>query len=221
MRPYDAAVEELRSPAPRRVVVIVPVGTLEGAKSRLGYVLDAEERRDLVTRMIRRTVEAAVATPGVAETIVVTPDDEVRALALAAGARPIRQRSQGLNRGLGEAREEALAAGADAVLILPIDLPMVSPSAISAILAPLDEAERPVVAVVSDRHRRGTNALLVAPPDAIEFGFGGDSRAAHAACAEEVGARFVELDGPLTLDLDTPDDLLLVEEAVPGAVDGH
>lgn len=216
-----ATMERTDRAGPPRVVVIVPVGTLEGAKSRLGDTLDAEERRDLVTRMIRRTVEAAVATPGVAETIVVTPDDEVRGLALTAGARPIRQRSQGLNRGLREAREEAVAGGADAVLVLPIDLAMVSPSAISAVLAPLDDAERPLVVVVSDRHRRGTNALLVAPPDAIEFGFGGDSRAAHAACAAEAGARLVELDGPLTLDLDTPDDLLLVQEAVPGAIDGH
>ncbi|HEV8489581.1 MAG TPA: 2-phospho-L-lactate guanylyltransferase [Candidatus Limnocylindrales bacterium] len=206
---------------PPRVVAIVPVGTLDGAKSRLGDTLDAEERRDLVTRMIRRTVEATVSTPGIAETIVVTPDDEVRGLALAAGGRPIRQRSQGLNRGLREARKEAVAGGADAVLVLPIDLPMISPSAVASVLAPLDDAARPLVVLVSDRHRRGTNALLLAPPDAIEFGFGGDSRAAHAACAVEAGARFVELDGPLTLDLDTPDDLLLVGEAVPGAVDGR
>lgn len=206
---------------PPRIVVIVPVGTLDGAKSRLGETLDAEERRDLVTRMVRRTVEAAVSTPGVSETIVVTPDDEVRELARAAGARPLRQRSQGLNRGLREAREEAVAGGADAVLVLPIDLPLVSPEAVAAVLATLDDAARPLVVVVPDRHRRGTNALLVAPPDAIEFGFGGDSRAAHAACALEAGARLVELDGPLTLDLDTPEDLLLVQEAVPGAVDGH
>ena len=204
-----------------RVVVIVPVGTLEGAKSRLGETLDAEERRDLVTGMVRRTVQAAVSTPGVAETIVVTPDDEVRGLALAAGARPLRQRSQGLNRGLREARDDAVAGGADAVLVLPIDLPMVSPDALSAVLAPLRDSDRPLVVIVPDRHRRGTNALLLAPPDAIEFGFGGDSRAAHAACAVEAWARLVELDGPLTLDLDTPDDLLLVEKAVPGVVDGH
>jgi 2-phospho-L-lactate/phosphoenolpyruvate guanylyltransferase len=211
---------EKQSASPR-IVVIVPVGTLEGAKSRLGDTLDAEERHDLVVRMIRRTVEAAVATPGVAETIVVTPDNEVRGLALAAGARPLLQRSQGLNRGLREAREEAVAGGADAVLVLPIDLPMVSPEAVRAVLAPLRDPERPLVVVVPDRHGRGTNALVVAPPDAIEFSFGGDSRAAHAACAREVGARLVELDGPLSVELDTPEDLLLVEEAVPGVVDAH
>jgi 2-phospho-L-lactate guanylyltransferase len=204
-----------------RVVAIVPVGTLEGAKSRLGAALDAEERRDLVVRMIRRTVEAAVSTPRVGEVIVVTPDDEARAIALAAGARPIRQRSQGLNAGLRQARDEALAAEADAVLVLPIDLPMVSASALASVVAPLAEPDRPLVVVVPDRHRRGTNALLVAPPNAIEFGFGGDSRAAHEACAREAGARYVELGGPLTLDLDTPDDLLLVEEAAPQAIDAH
>jgi 2-phospho-L-lactate/phosphoenolpyruvate guanylyltransferase len=208
-------------PPTPRVVVIVPVGTLEGAKSRLGETLDAEERRDLVLRMVRRTVAAALATPGVAETIVVTPDDEVRGLGLAVGARPLRQRSQGLNRGLHEAREEAIAGGADAIAVVPIDLPMISPEALKAVLAPLAARDRPLVVIVPDRHRRGTNALVVAPPDAIEFAFGGDSRAAHAACAREAGARLVELGGPLTLDLDTPDDLLLVEEAAPGAVRGH
>jgi 2-phospho-L-lactate/phosphoenolpyruvate guanylyltransferase len=203
----------------RRVVAVVPVGTLDGAKSRLGETLDAEERRDLATRLLSRTLAAALATPGLAEVLVVTPDDEVRQIAARAGARPIRQRSQGLNVGLREAREEVLAGGADALLVVPIDLPLISPAALEAVLAPLDDPARPLVVLVPDRHGRGTNALLLAPPDAIEFGFGGDSRRAHAACASDAGARFVELDGPLSVDLDTPDDLLLVEERAPEAVD--
>jgi 2-phospho-L-lactate guanylyltransferase len=215
-----------RQPAPtpdhRRVVAIVPVGALEGAKSRLGETLDAEERRDLVIALLRTTLEATARTPGIDETIVVTPDDEIRQLALTAGARPIRQRDQGLNRGLIEARDEAMAGGASSVVVLPIDLPLVSPEALTDVLAPLDDPRRPLVVIVPDRHGRGTNALLVAPPDAIQFGFGGDSRAAHAECAREVGARLVELrDGPLTLDLDTPADLLLVGGVVPEAVDAH
>ncbi|HEY3072950.1 MAG TPA: 2-phospho-L-lactate guanylyltransferase [Candidatus Limnocylindrales bacterium] len=206
------------APTHGHVFAIIPVGTLEGAKSRLGETLDAEERRDLATRMAHRTIEAAVATTGIDEVLVVTPDQAVRDLALAAGARPLRQRSQGLNRGLREAREEALAAGADAIVVLPIDLPLISPEALGRVLERLSDPERPLVVLVSDRHRRGTNVLLVAPPDAIEFGFGGDSRAAHAECAAEAGARLVELDGPLTLDLDTPDDLLLIEQQAPERV---
>ena len=69
--------------------------------------------------------------------------------------------------------------------------------------------------LVPDRHGRGTNALLVAPPDAIDVRFGGDSRAAHAAAAMEAGALLVELAGPLRLDLDTPDDLVLAQTADP------
>jgi 2-phospho-L-lactate guanylyltransferase len=205
----------------RRVVAVVPVGTLDGAKSRLGETLDAEERRDLATRLLARTLEAALATPGIDEVLVVTPDDEVRQLAARAGARPIRQQSQGLNVGLRQARDEVLASGGDALLVVPIDLPLISPKALQAVLAPLDDPTRPLVVLVPDRHGRGTNALLVAPPDAIEFGFGGDSRRAHAACAADAGARFVELDGPLSLDIDTPDDLLLVEQRAPESVDAR
>jgi coenzyme F420-0:L-glutamate ligase/coenzyme F420-1:gamma-L-glutamate ligase len=67
------------------------------------------------------------------------------------------------------------------------------------------------VALVPDRHGEGTNALVVAPPATIPFAFGPGSRRAHAAAAHRAGARFVELDGPLSVDLDTADDLLLVD----------
>lgn len=199
------------APTRDRVVAIIPVGTLAGAKSRLGAVLDAEERLELTVDLARATITSAVASVGIEEALVVTPDDAVRRLAEELGARPLRQRDGGLNRGIDAGRAEAVAAGADAVLILPIDLPDVSTEAIDAVLATLDDPRRPLVAIVPDRHGRGTNALLLAPPDAIDTCFGGDSRAAHAAAAREAGAALVELDGPLTLDLDTPDDLLLAE----------
>lgn len=193
------------------VYAIVPVSSLDGAKSRLGAVLDAEERRDLVVGLVSTTIRAAVATPGIAETLVITPDDDVRAMALDAGARPIRQRSRGLNDGLREARSEALAAGATSVLIVPIDLPGITPDALGAVLAASASAAPPLVVIVADRHGRGTNALLLAPPDVIDPAFGGDSRDAHAAAAAAVGARLMEMDGPLQEDLDTPDDLLLAQ----------
>jgi 2-phospho-L-lactate guanylyltransferase len=193
------------------VVAIVPVGTLAGSKSRLGAVLDAEEREELSLRLARTTIAAVVATPEIDQAIVVTPDDTVRALADELGARPLRQRAGGLNQGIDAARDEAVAAGASAVLIVPIDLPEVSTEAISAVVAVLADPHRPLVAIVADRHGRGTNALLIAPPDAIEPCFGGDSHAAHLAAAREAGARLVELGGPLMNDLDTPDDLLLAE----------
>jgi 2-phospho-L-lactate guanylyltransferase len=199
----------------RMTIAVIPVRGLDGAKSRLGAVLDAEERRDLAERLARRTIRAAVATPAIAETLVVTPDDEVRRLAVELGARPLLQRSSGLNQALRQARAEAIEAGADALLVLPTDLPRITSDAISALLDTLADPARPLVAIAPDRHGRGTNALLLAPPDAIEFCFGGDSRAAHVEAAAAVGAHLVEVDGPLGIDLDTPDDLLLAEHGDP------
>jgi 2-phospho-L-lactate guanylyltransferase len=207
--------------APRLgVIAIVPVGALEGAKSRLGGTLDAEERRDLVLSLLDQALRATASSPSIRETLVVTPDDAVRKLAAAAGARPIRQRSQGLNAGLREARDEAMAAGAEAIIVLPIDLPLLTASALADVVGAIaGPAQEPIVVLVSDRRRRGTNALLLRPPDVIDFGFGGDSRACHEGAARAAGARYLELDGPLTVDLDTPEDLLLAQELAPEAVD--
>lgn len=205
----------------RRTIAIIPVGTLDGAKSRLGAVLDAEERVELTLHLARTTIAAAVAATSIAEVLVVTPDDAVRALASELGARPLRQRDSGLNRGIVAARTEAIADAADAILILPIDLPEVTPDAIEAIVAMLDRPDRPLVAIVPDHHGRGTNALLIAPPDAIDVCFGGDSRNAHVSAARDAGAELIELGGPLALDLDTPDDLLLAEASLRAADVAH
>ena len=194
-----------------RVAAIVPVGVLERAKSRLGGMLDAEERHDLVIGLLESTLLATSGSPGVWRTWVVSPDAEVARIAEAAGATPLRQDGLGLNSGLEQARRTAIEAGATALVVLPADLPRVSPAAIEELLSALDTSERPLVAIVPDRHGRGTNALLLAPPGVIDFAFGGDSRAAHRDAASRVCTEVVELGGPLALDLDTPDDLLLVQ----------
>jgi 2-phospho-L-lactate guanylyltransferase len=188
--------------------VAIPVRAFEGAKSRLGAVLDAEERHDLVEAMLLRTIAAALATPGIVEVIVVSPDPEALGVAEAAGARPLPQRTRGLNPALQEARA---AATGDRLLILPGDLPTIDARDLAQVLAAGDAAGSPSVVLVPDRHRRGTNALLLDPPDAIDPAFGGDSRAGHAWLAESADIPFRELTGVLELDLDTPEDLLLAE----------
>lgn len=198
-----------------RLTAVVPLGSLEGAKSRLGDRLDAEERQQLVVELLDRTVRAAGAAASVASVVVVSPDPAALRVASAAGASPIRQAGVGLNEGLGTAARWALADGATAVLILAGDLPAISVETIEAVVAGAAGAlrpDRPLVALVADRHGRGTNVLLVSPPDAIRFAFGPSSRAAHLAEAEAAGATTVELGGPLSLDLDLPDDLILAEE---------
>jgi 2-phospho-L-lactate guanylyltransferase len=195
------------APVPvRQTSVAIPVRAFEGAKSRLGEVLDAEERRDLVERLLRRTIAAALATPGVTEVVVVSPDPEALGVAAAAGARPVEQRSRGLNPSLQEARD---AATGDRLLIVPADLPGVTPEVLLRVLDAGDEAGTPSVVLAPDRHGRGTNALLLDPPDVIDPAFGGDSRAGHAWLASSADAAFAEVRDVLALDIDTPEDLLL------------
>lgn len=198
-----------------RTSVVIPVQAFEHAKSRLGAALDAEERRDLVERLLRGTIAAALATPGVEEVVVVSPDPEVLEVAGDAGARPLEQRSRGLNPALQEARA---AATGSRLLVLPADLPGVHPEDLARVLAAGDAAGSPSVVLAPDRHGTGTNALLLDPPDAIDPAFGGDSRAAHGWLAASAEIPFTELAGTLDLDVDTPDDLLLAEALAPEAI---
>ena len=198
-----------------RIAAVIPVGSLEGAKSRLGEQLDAEERQDLVEGFLARTVVAALAVDRLADVLVVSPDRAVLARAADLGARTLRQRSRGLNAGLREARADVVAGGAEAVLILPIDLPLVTPEEIARVVEPLGDEQasdrQRVVVLVTDRHGTGTNVLALRPPEVIDVAFGPGSRAAHRRAAEASEATYVEVDGPLMVDLDTPDDLVYVE----------
>jgi 2-phospho-L-lactate/phosphoenolpyruvate guanylyltransferase len=106
----------------------------------------------------------------------------------------------------------AQAAGYERVLLVPGDTPMIEPADVEGLLA-LDAP----VAIVPDRHGTGTNALLIAPPDAIEPSFGPDSCARHVAAADAAGVphRVEEVPG-LTLDVDTPGDLAELAAALEG-----
>jgi 2-phospho-L-lactate/phosphoenolpyruvate guanylyltransferase len=200
---------------PRPAAVAIPVRSFEGAKSRLGAVLDAEERHELVATLLRRTIAAALGAQGVSEVLVVSPDAAVLRVAEVAGARPVAQRSRGLNPALQEARE---AITAPRLLIVPGDIPGIDSAALDRVLAAGDAAGRPSVVLVPDRHGRGTNALLLDPPDVIDPAFGGDSRAGHAWLASSADAAYEEVRDVLGLDVDTPEDLLLAEAAAPEAL---
>ena len=124
-----------------RIAAIIPVGTLEGAKTRLAVTLDAEERHDLVEDLLARTVASALAVARLDDVLVISPDPEVLTKSAEIGARTLRQRTKGLNTGLAEARADVIAGGAEAILVLPIDLPFVTPEAVSALLEPLIEPD--------------------------------------------------------------------------------
>ena len=201
-----------------RTWAIVPIRGLETAKTRLGEDLDAEERLELVTELLRRTLVATRDAARVDGTVLVTMDPAAAGLAQDHGAIGLVERAPGLNAAIEAARSVAIAREATAVVILPADLPAITALAVdtlveSAAKASLDgePTARGVVAIVPDRHGRGTNALLISPPDLIEPEFGIDSLRLHRDGAARASATIVELDGPLSLDLDTGADLETAE----------
>jgi 2-phospho-L-lactate guanylyltransferase len=200
-----------------RTWALVPIRGLETAKTRLGEDLDPEERVELVTNLLRRTLVATRDARWVTGTVVVTMDPDAAGIAHELRAIGLVERAPGLNAAIEAARSVAVARGATAVLVLPADLPAVSAAAIDALIGAAAEAAEGngrLVAVVPDRHGLGTNALLISPPGAIDPAFGEASCAAHAARAASAGARWLELDSPLALDLDTAADLLDAEAAI-------
>ena len=186
---------------------IVPVKPLDHAKSRLADSLAPQQRLTLVQDMLARTIATLRLVPAVNQIVVVTGDAGVAAWSLEAGLRVVPERGEpDLNLALQTATETAHAEGAQAVLIVHADLPRVSADELQAMAGAMDGS--PVVVVAPDRHGRGTNALLCAPPGLIEYRFGEGSFALHCAQAQAAGARLVVHSAPgLALDIDLPEDL--------------
>ena len=210
-----------------RVWALVPIRGLETAKTRLGGDLDAGERTGLVTELLRRTLVAARDAAGITGTIVVTMDAAAADLAKRHRAIGLVERAPGLNEAIEAARSVAIARGATAVLVVPADLPAISTGALDGLLGGAGKALAGgagggsgigalggLVGVVADQHGRGTNALLLSPPTVIAPAFGADSRMKHESAAHQAGARFLELESPLSLDVDTSADLLIAEAAL-------
>lgn len=206
-----------------RTWALVPIRGLETAKTRLGGNLDAEERRDLVVDMLRRTLVATRDAGRIVGTIVVTMDPDAAGIARDHRAVGLVERVPGLNGAIAAARSVAVARGATAVVVLPADLPGISATVVDALVeaAAVGVAPRTagLVVLVTDQHGSGTNALLMSPPNVIDPRFGVASRDVHRSAAARAGATFLEGDGPLALDVDTPDDLVVAEAAL-GAIHG-
>ncbi len=186
---------------------VVPVKDLAGAKSRLGPALDPEGRAALTLTMMQNVL-SALREAGVERTYVVSPDREVLDAAETSGALPLLQRSRGMNPALEEAREKAVADGATSLLVFPADLPLLRAPDVEMVVEAGDGGEGKLVAVAPDAAGKGTNALLLSPPDALPFLFGEDSFGVHLAAARERGVEVRVVERPnLGFDLDTADDL--------------
>ena len=197
-----------------KLIAVLPVKPLAEGKTRLEAVLGAAGRRAFNRRVFMRTLGVAARQPGPDRTLVVSRDEAVLALARAAGAHGVRETTTGLNRALDLARRHVLALGADALLVLPVDLPRLEVADVDAMIAAAREGAQLVIA--PDEKADGTNALLLAAGDTFEFCFGDDSFKAHLEAARRSGIAVRVIDRPgLAFDVDTPADHARLR-ALPG-----
>ncbi len=189
---------------------VLPAKNFNDAKQRLASVLDAEARRGLFQAMFEDVLVSLRAVEALHGVLVVTRDDTAAALAERHGAQVLREDA---NRGQSAAVEAAAAwlagQGAEGMIALPGDVPLVPLSEIEKVLA-VHETGRGMT-IVPDRDERGSNCIAVSPPDLISFHFGNDSFKPHLRAAEAAGVTPKVLKLPcIGLDIDRPDDLAVL-----------
>lgn len=199
-----------------RTIAIVPAKSPALGKTRLAAELAQQDRAAVSLDMLHAVLSQIGRVPAISACGVVSADEAILALAEGLGFAAIRERGHGLNQALELGRRWALGAGAEALLVLPGDLPLVRSADLVEIIDIAQQQSHGIVLAPSKDG--GTNALLLHPPQAIPFRFGADSAQRHRDEAELRGLAVTAMTrGTLAFDVDTPADLaayLAVEEGL-------
>lgn len=187
---------------------VIPAKRRESAKQRLSRVLGSRERATLCEVMLRDVLAAVSKTQGLEGVVLVTGDEVLAAIGRRFGARILDTGGdEGTRRAVAFAALRLLREHAAGMLVLPSDIPAVTPVEIGRLLA----AHRTAAAVTLAPALQdlGTNALAVSPCDAVELCFGERSFPAHLEAARRVGIEpsIVPLPG-IGFDIDRPLDLV-------------
>jgi len=189
---------------------IVPVKPLRRGKSRLSEVLTGEERAALNKKLLVHTLKTITQVPALEQVLVVSRDPEALAIARFHGARTVLEDgAPHLNLAITRATAVAKMYSAIGVLVLPADLPQITPEDVTVMLKAAGMS--PSVVIAPDHRRQGTNALLVKPPGLFSYQFGENSFNLHVEQTQAHGIepKVVELPS-LAHDVDLPEDLVFL-----------
>lgn len=187
--------------------VLIPVKDLSKAKERLSSVLPQEERTALAYEMLEDVLSAVKGSKLADRRFVVTLDEKTIEIAGSYGFEIIEETEQsGESGSVDYASLICMDRGAESVLVVPGDAPLITSRDIDAVLE--REGDNPSVLLVPARDDYGTNAILRKPPNIIPSRFGEDSFRKHMNEAREKGVLFDVYRNPrIALDIDRPEDL--------------
>ena len=187
------------------VFVIIPVKRLDNAKSRLSSILTDDERKHFCLKMLEDVLETVNSTKHPHETVVISKDPTVSKIAKNFEVAYLKERKTGLNKAVSEAVDWCVEMGAASVLVLPADIPSVMPTELERIFT-LEEKASMVIS--SSRNGKGTNALLLTPPNVSPTFYGPHSFQRHIKEAKKLKISCRRYRSPgLALDIDTIEDL--------------
>jgi 2-phospho-L-lactate guanylyltransferase len=188
---------------------LLPVKARATAKGRLRGALSDKDRAGLAAAMRRDVAAALRGTAALQGVLLLSPDATLRRWGAEQGFETLDDGGVGLNEALALGLEALHQRGAGRALIIPSDVPLLSPEDLTTLLGAPAE-----VAIASDQRSDGTNGLSVPLGRGFTPHFGLGSAQAHRREARHRGlACQVMLCPGLALDIDQPDDLTTLLQA--------
>jgi 2-phospho-L-lactate/phosphoenolpyruvate guanylyltransferase len=186
---------------------VVRVKRFVDANLRLRPVLDREERAALARLMFEDVLDVLLQSKAVLGGVaVVTSDKNAASLARRRGATVVLDRDDnGINAAVRLAIGQ-IAEKDDGIIVVPSDIPQVTPLAIAAAVQAVASPRTMAIAAAADDG--GTNLLGCRPARAIPLRFGRHSFERHCRAATRAGLTVKALQLPeFLLDIDRPEDL--------------
>lgn len=189
---------------------IVPIKPLRRGKSRLSSILSEEERAQLNHQLFLNTINVLREVKSISDILVVSRDSDVLTEAREMDVRTVTENgTPELNNALRRASLFSKTFSTEGVLIVPADLPLLTPQDVESFLK--QRTEPPMIVISPDLRRKGTNMLLIDPADLITFSYGQDSFEKHRDLAKSKGAKVITYENErIALDLDVPEDYELL-----------
>ena len=190
---------------------ITPIKSFKRPKSRLGDVLNLEERRVLVKYMLKKILLSQKKSKLFKEYMVVTEDKDVVKYVKDLGFNSLLQKKPGLNQGITEASLKAKKSGAKTILILHGDIPRTNASILKSVTKKhktLIKEFKKGITISPDSMGEGTNCMICTPPDILKFKYGPGSCLAHMELAHREGIQVrLYRSKRLEFDIDRDSDL--------------
>lgn len=194
------------------LAAVIPMKQLIFSKSRLSNVLNNDERQQLALFMLKQMLNVLTASRQISKVIVISSDAYLKDW-LASNYKSVKFIAEDcdLNKAAEISSHYLSKENYGSMLFCLGDLPLINSADLDFLIK---SKEKNTMLLVPDKHKKGTNALLVSPPDLMKrFYFGQDSLSIYLANAKAgaVNTKILNLKS-FSYDVDNPEDLIYVKK---------